>query len=214
MDHCEEQWFASLFIFKKDGEKVTKRDYFNYANPKFSPLRDPMRQTIHAFWAAMHYFAAIKEVVWGRYGMSYLSDAIHTLEHKQPERIDQFSRLMRQQGLEIEYPGTPELNEQLETLDEVFRVCVELTDNIDTALQRFINVADRKEGENGSRPTELQGHFPALARQAEQLQIDNSADRTRLLEAWSMWGNSPSMSSFDKWVKSRYNLDDSGEADD
>ncbi len=193
---------------------MTKRAFFNYENPRFSALRDPMRQTVRAFWAAMHYFAAIKEVVWGRYGMAYLSDAIHTLEHKQPERIDQFSALMRQQGLEIEYPGTPELNEPLASLDEVFRVCVELTDNIDRALQCFIQVADRKEGENGARPAELQGVFPGLARQAEQLQIDNSADRTRLLEAWSMWGNSPSISSFDKWVKSRYDLDDNGEADD
>ena len=121
---------------------------------------------------------------------------------------------MRQEGLEIEYPGVPELDEPLDVLDEVFRICVELNDQIDRALQRFIDVADRRMNEMGEAPSQDQGKFPALARQAEQLQIDNSMDKTRLLEAWSMWGNKPSMSSFDKWVKSRYDLEDDGEADD
>ena len=193
---------------------MTKREYYNYKNPVFGALRDPMREAMKGFLEAERYFAAIKEVVWGRYGMPYLSEAIHTLEHKQPERIDQFSDAMRQFGLEIEYPGTPELDEGLETLDSVFRVCVELTDNVDKGLQEFIEVADRKRGARGMPPTDQQGAFPALARQAEQLQIENSADRTRLLEAWSMWGNNPSMSSFDKWVKSRYDLPDYNGEDD
>lgn len=193
---------------------MKKREYYTYENPKFYALRDPMREVIRSFWAAMQYYAGIKEVVWGRYGMAYLSDAIHTLEHKQPERIDQFSAIMRQEGLEIEYPSVPELDEPLDTLDEVFRVCVELNDNVDRSLQRFINVADRKENEAGGVPNQNQGRFPGLARQAETLQIDNSEDRKKLLEAWSMWGNNPSSSSFDKWVKSIYDLPDNGEEDD
>lgn len=194
---------------------MTKREYFNYENPAFYNLRDPMREVMKSFLDAERYFAAIKEVVWGRYAMPYLSDAIHSLEHKQPGRIDQFSDAMRQEGLEIEYPGTAELDtDSLESLDEVFRVCVELTDNIDRALQMFIDVADKRKGERGLALTEKQGKFPALARQAEQLQIDNSADRTKLLESWAMWGNQPSASSFDKWVKSRYDLPDDGGEDD
>lgn len=193
---------------------MTKRDYFNYENPKFYALRDPMRKVMKAFLDAERYFAAIKEVVWGRYAMPYLADAIHSLEHKQPPRIDQFSDAMRQEGLEIEYPGTEELAEPLESLDEVFRVCVELTDSIDHTLQMFIDAADKRNGDRGIPQTDKRGKFPALARQAEQLQIDNSTDRTKLLESWAMWGNQPSASSFDKWVKSRYDLPDSGEDDD
>ena len=193
---------------------MEKREIYNYKNPRFYSLRAPMREVIRSFWAAMQYYATIKERAWGRYGMFYLSQAIHSLEHKQPPRIDQFSDAMRQEGLEIEYPGVPELDEPLDVLDEVFRICVELNDQIDQALQRFIDVADRRMNEMGEPPSPDQGKFPALARQAEQLQIDNSMDKTRLLEAWSMWGNKPSMSSFDKWVKSRYDLEDDGEADD
>ena len=184
---------------------MKKREFFNYENPKFFALRDPMREVIRAYWAAMQYYASIKEIVWGRYGMAYLSDSLHTMEHKQPEYIDQFSAIMRQQGLEIEYPSVPELDELLDSLDEVFRVCIELND---------INVADRKENEVGGVPSQSQGHFPGLARQVESLQIENSKDRKKLLESWSMWDNGSSMSSFDKWVKSIYDLPDNGEEDD
>lgn len=187
---------------------MNKREYYNYKNPAYYALRDPMRGVIRSFWAAMQYYAGIKEVVWGRYGMTYLSEAIHSLEHKQPERIDQFSAIMRQEGLEIEYPSVPELDEPLDSLDEVFRVCLELNDGVDKALQRFIDVADRKTDEMGGTPGANQGRFPGLARQAETLQIDNSEDRKKLLEAWAMWGNGPSMSSFDKWAKSIYDLPD------
>lgn len=193
---------------------MKKREFYNYENPKFYALRDPMREVIRSYWAAMQYYATIKEVVWGRYGMAYLSDALHTMEHKQPGYIDQFSAIMRQQGLEIEYPSVPELDELLDSLDEVFRVCIELNDNVDKALQRFINVADRKENEVGGVPNQNQGHFPGLARQAESLQIENSKDRKKLLESWTMWDNGPSMSSFDKWVKSIYDLPDDGAEDD
>lgn len=193
---------------------MEKREIYNYKNPKFYSLRDPMREVVRSFWAAMQYYATIKERVWGRYGMFYLSQAIHSLEHKQGGRIDQFSNAMRQEGLELEYPGVPELDEPLDVLDEVFRICVELNDQIDRALQRFIDVADRRMNEAGEAPSAEQGKFPALARQAEQLQIDNSSDKTKLLEAWSMWDNKPSISSFDKWVKNIYDLGDDGEADD
>lgn len=193
---------------------MEKREIYNYKNPKFYSLRDPMREVVRSFWAAMQYYATIKERVWGRYGMFYLSQAIHSLEHKQGGRIDQFSNAMRQEGLELEYPSVPELDEPLDVLDEVFRICVELNDQIDRALQRFIDVADRRMNEAGEAPSAEQGKFPALARQAEQLQIDNSADKTKLLEAWSMWDNKPGISSFDKWVKNIYDLGDDGEADD
>ena len=75
-------------------------------------------------------------------------------------------------------------------------------------------MADRKENEVGGVPSQSQGHFPGLARQVESLQIENSKDRKKLLESWSMWDNGSSMSSFDKWVKSIYDLPDNGEEDD
>lgn len=174
---------------------MRKREIYNYEDRRFSPLRDPMREAMRAYLNAERYFAAIKEVVWGRFGMKYLSDAIHSLEHKQPPRIDQFGDILHQMGLEIEYPATPELDEPLPDLDDVFRVCVEIVDEIGAALGGFIRKAD-----------EL--NLYALGREAENLQMDNSADRTKLLEAWSMWDNKVSASSFDKFVRILYGGDD------
>lgn len=139
--------------------------------------------------------------------MAYLSDAIHILEHLQPERIDKLSKAMREQGLEIEYPSVKEFTDELDILDEVFKVCIELTNQIEEALQSLIDTADGK-------VASMQTKFPALAREVEALQIENSSDRTKLLECWNMWDNKPSMSSFDKWVKSRFDLEDDGEGDD
>lgn len=174
---------------------MKKREFYNYENRRFSPLRDPMRETMRALLNAERYFAAIKEVVWGRFGMKYLSDAIHSLEHKQPPRIDQFGDTLHQLGLEIEYPATQELDEPLRDLDEVFRVCVEIVDEVEKSLSGFI------------RKTDELGCY-AQGREAENLQIANSGDRTKLLEAWSMWDNGVSASSFDKYVWELYGGDD------
>ena len=167
---------------------MKKREFYSYKSKTFAPLRDPMREAMRAFLNAERYFAAIKEVVWGRFVMKYLSDAIHSLEHKQPGRIDRFGDLLHQLGLEIEYPATPELGEPLPDLDEVFRVCVEVVDEVERGLSGFIRAADNLQ-------------CRAAGRGAEELQMENSADRTRLLEAWSMWDNQVSASSFDKYVK-------------
>lgn len=167
---------------------MKKRDFYNYETKTFAPLRDPMRQVMTALLNAERYFAAVKEVVWGRFGMKYLSDTIHTLEHKQPPRIDQFGDILHQLGLEIEYPATLELDEPLPDLDEVFRVCVEIFNSVENALADFIRKADEY-------------HFYSTARQTESIQVENGKDWTKLLEAWSMWDNEVSPSSFDKYVK-------------
>ncbi len=181
----------------KGRENLGKREIYNYENPKFAPLRAPMREAMRALLNAERYFAAIKEVVWGRFGMKYLSDAIHSLEHEQLGRIDQFGGTLHQLGLDIEYPATAELDEPLGDLDEVFRVCVEIVDNVEEALSGFIRKAD-----------EL-GCY-AQGREAENLQIQNSADRTKLLEAWSMWDNGVSASSFDKYAKLLFGGEEDG----
>jgi len=80
-------------------------------------------------------------------------------------------------------------------LDEVFRVCVEVVDSVETALAGFIRKAD-------------EAQCWTLGREAENLQMDNSADRTQLLEAWSMWDNGVSASSFDKYVRQLYGGED------
>ncbi|MEG2526872.1 MAG: hypothetical protein RSA62_06590 [Oscillospiraceae bacterium] len=163
-----------------------KNDIFNYKNPKFEKLHAPMRELMDAFGSAERFFAHIKEVAWYDFGMRGLSDGIHRLEHLQPERVDVFADGLRQLGLFVEYPPIEELTEPLPDLDRLFQVCVGIVDEIDLALSAFIAVAAT--GETG-----------ATARIAEQLQVENSGDRTKLLEAWSMWDRGGSAPGFDAW---------------
>ena len=173
-----------------------KKEIYNYKNPQFYNLRDPMRGVMTAYMNAEKWFATIKEITWAEFGMKFLTDGIHAYEHLQPEAIDEFKGIMAQYGLEVEYPATSELTEEFPDLDRVFEVCVQILDEINVALSRFI-----KETNNET--------FEPLARQAEQLQINNSMLRTKMLEAWSMFDGSTSLSSFDKWCKSLF--DDGGD---
>lgn len=169
---------------------MKKRDIYNYKNARFAALREPMRKVMSAYGSAEKFFAAIKEVTWARFGMKALTNYIHALEHIQPDEVDSFKDIMAEIGLEVEYPATDELDmEQFSDLDDVFKVCVDIIDSTDEALRDFVRFIDT------NRP-----EFSALARKAENLLTNNSAERKFLLEAWAMYDNGASETSFDDWV--------------
>lgn len=172
-----------------------KRDIYNYKNPTYYAIRDRMRDVISAYSNAAKWYATIKEVTWAEFGLVHLTDAIHHLEHIQYEYIDEFKSIMAQIGLEVEYPPTQEFVESLEDIDKVMEVCVGIADETNKALSDFIEKSKEPE-------------FQPLARQVEQLQIDNSKSKSKLLEIWSMWDKNPSYSSFDNWVKHLYESED------
>jgi hypothetical protein len=101
---------------------MKKREYFNYANEKFSPIRDPMRRLMTAYGEAERHFAHIKEIVWAEMGFVALSQYIHSLEHIQPEYVDELKAFLAEYGLLLEYPTVTELAEPMEDLDKVFEV--------------------------------------------------------------------------------------------
>lgn len=168
---------------------MKRRDYYNYANPKFSPLRDPMRKVMTAYGEAERFFATIKEKTWANFGLKSLTNYIHSLEHLQGGYVDTFKSILAEIGLEIEYPAVGELAEEMPDLDKVFEVCVGIVDDVDEALRDFIAEIDERHKE-----------FSALARKVENLQMQNSAQRSFMLEAWNMADNNISLSSFDDWV--------------
>ena len=176
---------------------MRKQDYYNYKNEEFARVRGPMRRVMAAFGNGEKWFAAIKDLVLIDFSMPFLSDAIHALEHVQPERVDAFAAAIHSYGLLLEYPPTPELAEDFDNdLDRVFEVCVGIVDEIDEALGAFI--------------TDMSGgKFNSLALMAEELQVENGKDRTALLEAWGMWDNGGmSRSSFDSWCKKLFKRGD------
>lgn len=164
------------------------QEYFQYDNPEFQALREPMRKVMSAYGNAEKWFADIKARVKTEFGMPFLSDHIHSLEHKQPERIDRFDSIMETYHLLLEYPATPELDESFDNdLDRVFEVCVGIIDEVDEALNGFIQKTK-------------DGRFNAVSLKAEELQVQNADDRNLLLEAWAMWDNGGmSRTSFDSW---------------
>lgn len=166
------------------------REYANWENPKFAPLMGPVRRVMEAYGNAEKWFADIKDRVLCDMGMVFLSDAIHRLEHKQPERVDAFADIPHDYHLRLPYPGTPELDEDFnDDLDRVFEVCVAIVDAVDGALGDFIRVT-------------ADGEFNALSLKAEELQLQNTGDRQKLLSAWSMWDNGGmSRASFDSWCR-------------
>ena len=168
---------------------MKKREFFNYDNSAFSPLREPMRRVMTAYGEAERHFAFIKEITWVEFGMKALTAYIHGLEHLQPDYVDRLKEIFAEKGLMIEYPTISEMVEPFESLDKVFEVCVGIIDETDESLRSLIRVIDTKCPE-----------CSALARKIEDLQMKNSAERTFLLEAWSMWDNTPSYTSFDNWV--------------
>ena len=169
------------------------REYANWENPKFAPLMGPVRRVMEAYGNAEKWFADIKDRVLCDMGMPFLSDAIHKLEHKQPERIDEFAAIPHDYHLRLPYPGTPELDEDFnDDLDRVFEVCVTIVDAVDGALGDFIRVT-------------ADGEFNALSLKAEELQMQNTGDRQKLLSAWSMWDTgSMSRASFDNWCRNLF----------
>lgn len=168
---------------------MRKRDYYNYKTAKFAPLREPMRRVMVAYGEAERHFALIKEITWAEFGMKSLTNYIHALEHIQPDAVDKFKSIIAEIGLMVDYPTISELVEDFPDLDKVFEVCVGIIDETDEALRDFISLIDGQHKE-----------FSALARKMENLQMQNSAERSFLLEAWSMWDNNPSYTSFDNWI--------------
>ena len=168
---------------------MKRRDYYNYANPKFSFMRDLMRNVMTAYGEAERFFATIKEKTWANFGLKALTNYIHALEHLQGDYVDTFKAILAEIGLEVEYPAVGELAEEMPDLDKVFEVCVGIVDDVDEALRNFIGTIDGEHGE-----------FSALARKMENLQMQNSAQRSFMLEAWNMADNDVSLSSFDNWV--------------
>lgn len=175
---------------------MTAREYAGWNNPKFTAIKEPMRGVMKAYGNAEKWFADIKDRLLTDMGMVFLSNAVHHLEHVQPERIDQFAEIPHDYHLRLPYPGTPELDEEFnDDLDRVFEVCVQIVDEINEALGAFIRVT-------------ADGEFNALSLKAEELQILNTDDRRNLLEAWAMWDNGGmSRASFDSWCRRLFESD-------
>ena len=156
-----------------------------------------------AFLFANRALDTVKEAVLIEHGLPFASDMLHRLAHVHLQRLDAFGDILHEMHLSQSYPPTPKLDEKIEDMDKAYAIAVEIVRRVDEALKRFI------------RAVESAGFDDAIARKAENLQMQNSADRTLLLQAWQMWDNTLSKTSFDSWVlRLSQNMKSEVQADD
>ena len=157
-----------------------------YRNERYAGLYEPMRRAMAAMGKAMWWFAALKEQTWYQ-GYAGVTAAIHALEHKQPEYIDELKDIMAKLGLPLSYPPIPELDMEYPGLSGTFDMCIGLLDEVNDALSGIVEVCDTANDE-------------PLARYAENVQMENFQDRQWLVEANTMAENGDgSTTSYDSW---------------
>lgn len=172
---------------------------FSYSEQKFAPVRDPARAVTAAYQNAARGLDTLKEIVLLEFGMPNTASAIHDLAHAMPPRFDVLGDILHQRHLMQEYPATPEYTKRPQTLDEVFSEVIDMLEKIETALVAFIRACDGI------------GLYP-LARQAENMQIENSRSYEKILYAWAMYDEAESSpTSYDNWIM---HLFDEQEAED
>jgi hypothetical protein len=130
----------------------------------------------------------VKESVWIDFGLPFTSEFIHELAHINLERLDTFGDYLHENFIRQSYPETPALVEPIEDMDKVFEIVVGIIDEVDEAILAVIEAAGG-------------GVYNALALASENIQQANSTDRTKVLQAWKMWSNKPSYTSFDNWME-------------
>lgn len=140
-----------------------------------------------AFLWANRALDTVKESLWIDFGLPFTSQFIHNLAHINLERLDEFGDFLHENHIKQSYPATPALTEEINDMNKAFEIVVGIIDEVDENLMDFIRAAG-------------DGAFNALALAAEILQQKNSADRTKVMQAWKMWSNTVSMTSFDNWV--------------
>lgn len=166
---------------------------FTYSEPRFAAVRDPARSVTAAYQNAARGLDTLKEIVLLEFGMPNTSDVIHHLAHAMPPRFDVLGDILHQRHLMQEYPATPEYTKRPQTLDEVFSEMIDMLGAIEAALSDFIKACDKM------------ALYP-LARQAENMQIENSQSYEKILYAWAMYDEAESSPvSYDNWIMHLFN---------
>ena len=180
---------------------MNPKEIYNFDNPKFAELREPMRDVIRMYQNANRWFDTTQEYVYIKQGMIYLSEIIHRQAHEFPKRFDAFGDMLHENHLMAEYPGTDELDwrESLKSLDDVFELIMQIFDGINAALEKFRKATDTPD-------------FRAMSLKTEELMLENSTEGKMFLELWFRWANDGgSKTSFDGWCKSRLNEEEKTE---
>lgn len=158
-----------------------------YGFGRWPMLKEPARAVTDRMQRAMRFMDTCKEFVLIEEGMPMTALCIHQQAHTYGELWDEFGAVLHQLHMIQVFPATPELDEE-PSLTRAFEIILDCMDEIITALGDFIVAAD-------------DARLYPLGREAENLQMEVSRDRTRWLEAALMWEQTDSKVSYEKWIK-------------
>lgn len=175
---------------------MSLRDYTN----KYEFLRQPARRATETYEKANRWFDQLKELILIELGLAFTSKMFHETAHTFPEQFDKLGDILHQKHIIQDYGATPEFPGVELELGDMFQMAVDLLDEIETALGDLIKAADM-------------GNAWSLARQFEELQVENSQIHEKYLYAWRMYEEATSPTSFDSWVE-KLNDDYEEEEDD
>lgn len=168
------------------------REIYSYDDGKYAALRDAARRATAAYQNAARGLDTLKEWVLVEFGLVHTAEAIHRLAHLQPVRFDAIGDILHQRHLMQEYPATAEYRERPEDMDGVFGEVIRLLEAIETELKDCVGVC------------EAAGLYP-LAREFENLQMDNSRSYEKFLYAWQMYDATESSgTSYDSWIQALF----------
>lgn len=161
---------------------------FTEAYRDFPQFKEPVRDVMSAMGEAMWHFAQIKEIIWYEAGYEHVKEFFHLMEHSYGDHIDALKALLSQVGLPLIYPTIQGMPEQPLSLEDCFNEGIKLIDRVNTAISELIEVTDDR-------------LYEPLARQAENIQMENYRPRAVMLQARTMAQNEGSATSFDNWFE-------------
>lgn len=162
---------------------MTAREYAR----RFEFLIEPAKKVTEAYERGTRYFDQLKEIVLIEFALVHTSEFIHNTAHWFPTQFDLLGDILHQCHIMQVYGETGAFNRDIRDMNDVFTLCLEQLDEIENALQEFVEIC------------ELHNAW-ALARQTETLQINNRAVCDKYLKAWAMYEEATSATSYDNWI--------------
>ena len=150
-------------------------------------LANSINGVMSAYQNANKWLDSVKEFIYTDLSCPFFSSFVHELAHTMPGRFDKFGDILHTMDIEIPYPTTLELDNELVTIDDAFAVIFGCLDSIKDNLNDFIKLTDEE--------------FHGMACSAEELLNDIEQEYPMLFRLRDKWNQcNGDLVDFDKFV--------------
>lgn len=191
----DESSYTSDELFDKFG--TTDLDIINAGNEEDVTLSesleisDELNNSINGVMAsyqnANKWLDSVKEFIYSDLSCPFFSSFVHELAHTMPGRFDKFGDILHTMNIEIPYPTTLELDNELTSVDDAFAIIFGCLDDIKNNLNNFIELTDKD--------------YHGMACSAEELLNDIESEYSMLFRLRDKWNQcNGDLVDFDKFV--------------